>query len=198
VRWFVALALLAAPVTVRAQAASVAEELRLNLHGGALNQGSSTVVGPGFSIGYGSSRWFVAFLTYHRATLPSDDGDFAQRHLDAGIRAHLRGSHARLVPVVIGAWTWRSANWDGRFFLGDTMDVKIAGSGPTLGAGALYYVIPRVAVEAAAHWTGGTMDQVTTNMGHFDAGEAGIEDDALRFEIGVTWFPIRVPEQRRR
>src|SRR5688572_1870848 len=62
VRWFLALALLTAPLAVAtradAQVASIAEELRLNLHGGALHQGSSTVVGPGFSIGYGSSRWF--------------------------------------------------------------------------------------------------------------------------------------------
>jgi hypothetical protein len=186
---------LASPAALRAQL-SIAEELRVNLHGGVLAQGGSTAAGPGFSIGYGTSRWFVPFITWDRVTLGDADGDFKQRHLDAGVRVHVRGGEARWVPVVVAAWTWRAASWDDRFFLGDTLDVKIAGTGPTLGAGVLYYVIPRVAVEATVKWTGGSMEQVTTTAGHFNAGDAAIEDDAVRINVGVSWFPLRARTER--
>lgn len=174
-----------------AQSRSVAEELRLNVHAGAVRQGSDTGIAPGLSVGYGSSRWFVPFITLHRARIGAADGEFRLRHLDAGVRVHVRGPHARLVPFALGGVSWRSAAYDDRLFLGDSIAVKITGQGPVLGAGMLYYLQPRLALETSGKWSGGSMDQATTSSGHFAAGEHALHDAALRLNIGLSWFPVR-------
>ncbi|CAN5871865.1 hypothetical protein BH23GEM9_BH23GEM9_28830 [soil metagenome] len=185
--------------TAHAQTLSVAEELRVNVHvGGAMLRGDRSGqrgVGPGASMSYGNTRWFTVFATYDEVPLHDDEYDYRLRHIDAGARSYLRGYHATLVPFVLGGMTWRSANYGQRLFLGDTMDVTIHGTGFTLGAGLLYYVAPRLAMEGSAKWTGGSMDRVTADNVHFRREESTIRGATLRLNAGVSWFP-GVPHPR--
>jgi hypothetical protein len=175
-----------------AQVRSVTDELRLNIHASAVrldDEDGGESVGYGGSLGYSASRWFMPFLTVNFASMNDGENDFRLRHLDAGVRSHVRGADARLVPFVLAALTWRAATYEDRFFQGEVANVKIAGNGITLGGGALYYLRPRIAVEASGKWTGGEMDGITVDGLHFTADEYTISGSSLRLHLGISVFP---------
>ncbi|HSJ09138.1 MAG TPA: outer membrane beta-barrel protein [Longimicrobiales bacterium] len=183
---------MAAGMPAAAQVRSVTDELRLNIHASAVrldDEDGGESVGFGGSLGYSASRWFMPFLTVTFADMNDGENDFRLRHLDAGVRSHVRGSNARLVPFVLVALTWRAATYEDRFFMGEVTDVKIAGNGISLGGGALYYLRPRVAVEVSGKWTGGEMDDITVDGLHFKADEHTISGSSMRLLLGVSLFP---------
>lgn len=196
--WIIAAAWL--PVTVGAQTRSIADGLRVNVHGSAthLSGGDAGGAGvrPGLSLAYGNSRFFVAFMTYGR--VPADDGelDFQLRHLDAGVRVHLRGPQAALVPFILGAYTWRNADYGEIVFLGDTQTVQVGGAGPTFGAGVSYHVAPRWAVETSVKRTGTPMDRVIANNSIFRHEAAAIRDVSWRLNVGISWWYPRSAQPR--
>lgn len=178
--------------SVQAQVRSVAEELRINLHASAArldDEDGDDSVGFGGSLGYAASRWFMPFLTVDIASMNDGENDFSMRHLDAGVRMHVRGSEAQLVPFVLAALTWRYASYEDRFFLGEVSDVQISGIGLTLGGGALYYLRPRVALELSGKWTGGEMETITVDGLHFNVDGHTISGPSMRLNLGMSVFP---------
>jgi hypothetical protein len=168
---------------------SVAEGLRLNVHAGVAHlDGEGAGVRPGLSAGYGSTRWFSVFITYDRVPLNDGTHDFDLEHIDAGVRVNVRGAGASLVPFGLAAYTWRSADYGERLFLGDTLDVRVHGSGLTVGVGAAYHVTPALAVEGSVKRSGGAMDRVDANGFTFRHDEATIGGATLRVNVGVSWW----------
>lgn len=183
---------IAGAASVHAQDGSVATGLRLNVHVGAAvlpggDQGVSSV-SPGFSASYGNSRVFSAFVRYDRARMNGGERGFDLRHLDAGGRVHLRDAAASLVPFVLAAYTWREAAYGTIAFMGDTVDVKVHGSGVTLGAGAAYHIRRRLAVEWTITRTGGAMDRVDANGFTFRQEEWAIREPSYRIAAGISWW----------
>lgn len=175
-----------------AQVHSVTEELRLNVHVSAVrldDEDGDETVGFGGSLGYAASRWFMPFITLDLASMDDGENEFGMRHLDAGVRMHVRGSEARLVPFVLAALTWRAASYEQRFFMGEVADVRISGEGLTLGGGALYYLRPRVALELSGKWTGGDMETITVDGLHFSVDEHTISGSSMRINFGLSVFP---------
>jgi len=191
-----------------AQVRSVAEELRVNAHAHVISLGGADggdAVGYGGSLGYGGSRWFMPFLTLDLADIEYDEagpagderGTFRMRHLDAGVRVHVRGIEARLVPFAVLALTWRAAYYEERFFMGEVANVKISGIGPTFGAGVLYYIRPRFALEVSGKWTGSDMETITVDGLHFNNDEHTMSGSSQRLNVGLSLFPTgRTPGGR--
>lgn len=172
----------------------MSDGLRINVHAGVVHLGGDggiSGVRPGVSVSYGNSRWFSAFLTYHRAPLSDDSLAFDLRHIDVGGRVHLRGPDVRFVPFVLAAYTWRTADHGVIAFLGDTLDVTVHGSGLTLGGGAAWYLSPRLALEASLARTGGTLDRVTADGLTFRREESTIPYASVRLDVGATWWILR-------
>lgn len=205
VRWmaaagFAGLMLLAASGTVAAQARAAAGALRLNAHAGAATfarDGRGGAVGPGagLSAGYGFSDRITAAVTVDRALMDDGEDEFTLQHVDAGLRVHLSGGGTGLVPYVGGGLTWRSVRLEDHEFLGDTFDVRIAGTGPTIGAGVLWFVSGSIALEAGATWTGGRMEQVTVEGLHVSQEDYIMTNASGRVAVGVSWFARRRSEQ---
>ena len=174
-----------------AQMRSVTEGMRINVHAGFAHLGGdhrASGVRPGVSLSYGNSRWFAGFITYDRAPMSNDSLAFDLRHIDAGARVLLRDPDTRLIPFVEAAYTWRTADYGVIPFLGDTMDVTVHGGGLTIGAGAAWYLSPRLALEASAARTGGAMDRVTADGLVFRRDEWAIPDASVRLNIGLSWW----------
>lgn len=182
-----------APAMAAAQARSVSEGLRLNVHAGAAVLGDAWGARPGASVSYGNSRWFHVFLTYDRVPMRRDGADFDLRHLDVGVRMHARGSAAALVPFGQVAYTWREADYGPIPFNNDTLDVNVHGAGLSFGGGAAYHVRPRLALEAAVTWSGAAMTQVTADGYVFRQEGAAIRDGSWRLNVGVSWW---IPRRR--
>ena len=175
-----------------AQVRSIAEELRINVHASAArldDDAGDDAPGIGGSLGYAASRWFMPFITLDIASMENGGEEFRMRHLGAGVRVHVRGADARLVPFVLAALTWRSASYEDRFFLGEVNDVRISGEGITLGAGALYYLRPRFALELSGKWTGGDMSSITVEGFPFRRDEYWISGSSMRVNFGLSVFP---------
>jgi hypothetical protein len=176
----------------QAQTGSLADGLRLNVHAGAARLGDAGADGwgvrPGFSASYGNSRLFSVFMTYDRVPMNDGEFDFDLRHIDLGARVHLRGPRASLVPFVLGSYTWRSADYGERPFLGVTQSMKVYGGGITLGAGAAYYAAPRLALEGSIMRTGGVMGRVNADGNIFRHDESIIRDASIRVNVGVSWW----------
>jgi hypothetical protein len=172
------------------QIRSVSDGLRINVHGSAVHMSGEAGVRPGYSASYGNSRWFAVFMTVDRHG-GMHDGAFAYRlqHVDVGVRTHLRGSDAGLVPFALVAYTWRGAKYGRIAFLGETMDVRRHGTGPSLGGGALYYLAPRLAVEAAGKVSLGALSHVTANGVTFRAEDRPVSGASFRLNAGLSWFP---------
>lgn len=182
---------LLAAAPVRAQVRSVSDGLRVNVHAGLAHLGGDhggSGVRPGISVSYGNSRWFAGFVTYDRAPISDDSLTFHLRHIDAGARVHLLGADSRLVPFVLAAYTWRTADYGIIPFLGDTLDVKVHGSGLTLGGGAAWHLSPRLALEVSLERTGGAMDRVTADGLTFRREESAIPNASVRLNVGVSWW----------
>lgn len=178
--------------TAAAQVRSVTDELRVNVHVSAVrldDPDGGDAVGFGGSLGYSASRWFMPFLTIELANMNDGENDFRLRHLDAGVRSLVRGPEARLVPFLLGALTWRRAAYEDRFFMGEVTDVTISGVGFTVGAGTLYYLRPRVAVELSGKWTGGEMETITVEGLPFREDTHTISGASMRLNLGVSVFP---------
>ncbi|HEX2165627.1 MAG TPA: hypothetical protein VHG09_00195 [Longimicrobiales bacterium] len=175
-----------------AQVRSIASGLRLNVHAGAAQLGSGSDgargIGPGASLAYGNSRWFTGFVTWDRVPMSDGELEFDLRHLDAGVRVWLRGADASLVPFVLGSYTWRRADYGEIPFLGEPMTVEVHGGGLTFGAGAAYYLSPRLALEGSVKRTGGAMDHVDANGLTIRPDEMGIRDESWRLNVGLSWW----------
>lgn len=183
---------------VFAQVRSVATGLRLNVHAGAavLDAGGGREFGvrPGVSAGYGNSRLFHVFMTYDRAPMHDGVHRFDLRHLDAGVRVHVRGPGAALVPFVIATYTWRTADYGEIMFLGDLGDVKVHGGGISLGAGASHHITPRLAVELSLYRSGAPMDRVNVDGLVFRNEESSIRGTSWRLNAGLSWWLLRRPQ----
>lgn len=176
----------------QAQTRSLADGLRLNVHAGAarLGNGGADGIGvrPGVSASYGNSRLFSMFMTYDRVPMSDGTFDFDLKHIDVGARVHLRGGRASLIPFVLGAYTWRSATYGDRLFLGETQYVKVHGGGLTLGGGASLYLTPRLALEASIKRSGETMGRVDADGNTFRHEESVIRSASIRVNAGLSWW----------
>jgi hypothetical protein len=172
---------------------SVSSGLRLNVHAGSVLLDSDDAreysVRPGVSASYGNSRLFVVFMTWNSAPMNDGRHDFVLRHLDAGVRVHVRGPGAALVPFLIGAYTWRSADYGEIQFMGDLGDVKAHGTGVTAGIGGAYYVTRRLAVEMSLKRSGARLDRVDVN-GFTVRNEQEViaEATSWRLNAGLSWW----------
>lgn len=189
--------LVAAHEDVDAQegARSVSSGLRLNVHAGSIlldsDNGREHSVHPGLSAAYGNSRLFSVFMTWDRAPLNDGANEFTLRHIDVGFRVQLRGADAALVPFLIGAYTWRSADYGEIQYMGDLGEVKAHGAGFTAGVGGAYYVSQRLAVEASLKRSGARLDRVDVNGLTIRNVEGVIrEATTWRLNLGLSfWIP---------
>ena len=167
----------------------MSDGLRLNVHAGAaVLDGDAAGIRPGLSVAYGNSRFFSTFLTWRRAPLSEGGLDYDLRHIDAGVRTHLRGREAALVPFVLLAYTWRSADYGEIVYLGDLQTVTVHGGGLTFGAGASYYVRRRFALEASVRRSGGAMDRVTAAGLIIRNEESIVRAATYRGAVGLSWW----------
>jgi hypothetical protein len=185
---------LASSGAAAAQARSLTEGLRLNLHAGAaVLGGDAWSIRPGVSASYGNSRWFHVFVTYDRVPMRGAGLDFELRHLDVGTRVHVRGPGATLVPFGLVAYTWRETDYGRIPFNNDTLDVNVHGGGLSFGGGAAYHVRRRLALEGSLTWSGADMEQVTADGYVFRQDDAAIRDASWRLNVGVSWW---IPRRR--
>lgn len=182
----------AVATTAHAQTLSTADGLRVNVHAGAVvlsgDDAEAGTVRPGVSVAYGNSRLFSVFITCHRIPATDGDDDFRLRHIDAGVRMHMRDESARVVPFLIAAYTWRHADYGVIHFMGDTQHVAVSGAGLTFGAGTAYYMAPRWAIEGSVKRTGAALDRVTASNYTFRDEASTIRAASWRVNIGISWW----------
>lgn len=150
--------------------------------------------GYGGSVGYGISR-FTLFAGGDAATLVAPYVDeISVLHGDVGMRVHFRTS-AALVPYASVAFTRRIGKRDDLSLLGRRYDVKITGSGATLGGGVFYFLLPSMAAHLAATVTAGELDQLWLNGEKLRGcliiiceGDSILEGSG-RLALGLSWFP---------
>lgn len=176
---------MAAPAGLSAQAWS--ERLNLDVHGSYARIGGDVEdsgIGIGAALSYTIGSTWGVFGNYDRSSMDGDSDDYSLRHFDLGVRIHpLQGA---LVPVGIVGWTWRSASYEDVVFFGEEGDVKVHGSGPTLGVGASYRIGGSLSIDALGLWTGGDMDRVSVRELTFEDEGVAIDASSLRLNIGAT------------
>lgn len=192
------LAILAVPAAAAAQTApdpSNTQGLFLNARAGGYGVGyegdrDGTGTGFGLRVGYGFSERLTAFFGFEGGSISEGDGfegvpdgdDYGMLFLDLGARLHFRRD-ARLVPFlevggsVVGLW----------FDTADDDEAQYGGLGVSLGAGLLYFVSPRLALEGATLFSAGSlMEREIAGVGDdVDIGVAGI-----RMQVGVSYYPF--------
>ena len=150
--------------------------------------------GAALRLGYGFTPRFAMFVEGSGAALETDDGDIALGHFDVGARYHFANPRRPVVPFLEVALTGRALMQDDVVLVddgGETVegDVELSGAGFSFGGGVLYFLNPRVALNADLKWTVGELDEV--RIGNVSI--SGLEMDATstRLNVGVHWFPQR-------
>ncbi|MEM8556231.1 MAG: outer membrane beta-barrel protein [Bacteroidota bacterium] len=165
--------------------------LRSGGHGIAFNDAGDDSGGSiGLRVGYGLSRRVTLYLGFEGGSLGGESrlpgmeaiDDSGLAYLELGGRYHFRPGH-RFVPYADAALFVMGAGAD---LPGD--DVTYAGAGLSAGAGALYFVTPRVALEGGATFSGGRLFERELD-GRDDDIEIGMA--GVRMHVGVTFYPFR-------
>lgn len=147
--------------------------------------------GGGLGIGFGFSERFSVYLSVEAASISEGDGfdglangdDYALVFVNLGGRFHFRRD-TRWVPFAEVAGTAVGLAYDNV----DGEEVRYGGPSVSVGGGLLYYVSPRVALEGAASFTVGSLQerQVAGATGDVAIGVAG-----ARLRVGVSYHPFR-------
>lgn len=110
-------------------------------------------------------------------------------HREVGVRLHFPDLGRSAVPFLEVAYTSRRLTQDS--FRGDLGmvrgDAVLTGTGVTLGAGLLYFVVPAWAVGTGVKWTAGAFDSY--RLSDAGVGTTSISATSLRGNLGVSWFP---------
>jgi Outer membrane protein beta-barrel domain len=136
-----------------------------------------TMTGGGLTVAYGLNEWLTLTLTGdgHES---GNDRHFA--FADIGAQVFLPpGRRLRLHLDV--ALTGRRADLDAA---GNQIDTR--GAGLSVGGGALYFLSPSFALDAALMWTPGDLDRYADGRRVRDLDAVGVS--ATRFLVGVRWF----------
>ena len=149
--------------------------------------------GFGVRLGYGFTPRLALVLDGTGAIINSTDDEYTLAHFDVALRYAFTGATRRFVPFLEAGFSGRAAGADDvTLYLDDgsqtTGDLTISGTGLTLGAGAQYYVSPKVALGLGLKWTTGEFSTVKFDNVSVD----GLEIDATstRLNLGVTWYPM--------
>lgn len=199
-------ALVAAPVTARAQGAAVAGasglSLGLELSGNSIKgddsfaDGTDNGGGLGLNLGYGFRSGVSLVAHLNGASMTSkgqagaEDMDYALAHFDLGARYTFLNPARKLAPFVELAFSGVAATAeDLQDAFGNTGDLELGGSGFTVGGGADYYLSPKVALGARLAFTSG---KFTDNKFAGQAIDSSFEPKftTTRLAIGLTWFPM--------
>jgi Outer membrane protein beta-barrel domain len=136
-----------------------------------------TLTGGGLTVAYGLNEWLTLTLTGdgHES---ENDRHFA--FADIGAQVFLpRGRRVR--PHLDVALTGRRADLDAA---GNPIDTR--GAGVSVGGGALYFLSPSFAFDAALMWTPGDLHRYADGRRVRDLDAVGVS--AMRFLVGVRWF----------
>lgn len=154
----------------------------------------STESGAGLAalLGWGFTKNFAMVVDGSAARISSLDGDFNLAHVDVGGRWHFV-SRASVVPFVEIGYSGRAASkqqalmsdGNGTMYAGD---LKILGSGASLGGGFQYYPVPTMAIGGALKWTTGKFTRVQFDNVTVDG--LSIDATSARFNMGFTWYPM--------
>jgi len=154
----------------------------------------STESGAGLAalFGWGFTKNFAMVVDGSAARISSLDGDFNLAHVDVGGRWHFV-SRSSVVPFVEVGYSGRAASkqqalmsdGNGTMYAGD---LKILGSGASLGGGFQYYPVPTMAIGGALKWTTGKFTRVQFDNVTVDG--LSIDATSARFNMGFTWYPM--------
>jgi opacity protein-like surface antigen len=141
--------------------------------------------GGGLTIGYGFNEMFSVFLDASGASISPDDEDsYILAHADLGVQATF--GQDKFQPYAVVALNGRSALLDTE--LGE---VSISGAGLTFGGGVLLFLSEKLALDAGARYTTGSLDEIEIDGVTIQLSDFLTEDitaTSLRFNVGFSYF----------
>jgi hypothetical protein len=144
--------------------------------------------------GYGFSDRGSAVFGLTASDMRGKDDAYSLLHLDIGMRYHFANASRPLVPFVDVGMARRSATRTDIILTGSDNvshggQLKMSGTGFTVGGGVNYYVRPRVAVSTAVNVAVGDF----TDLKFTDESQPilSFSGTTTRFNLGVVWFPQR-------
>lgn len=114
---------------------------------------------------------------------PTGD-DYLLGTADVGVRYTFGSGASALRPFVNAAASVANARFDVR-----VTSVDIRGTGFTVGAGAGYFLRPRLSAEVALQGSGGRFTRVHYNDGFSEPLEEPERYRAVRLQLGLTFNP---------